>query len=42
MAQTGTNIDPRYLTYTKDEVQQILDDRMESEAVNDPTSLIDD
>ena len=36
----GTVIDPRYMTYNKDEVENILDNAVQISEESDPMSLV--
>jgi hypothetical protein len=40
MAGNRTQIDPRYLEYNKDEVEQILDGAVQMTENDDPMSLV--
>ena len=40
MADNRTQIDPRYLKYNKDEVEQILDGAVQMTENDDPMSLV--
>jgi len=40
MSDNKTNIDPRYLKYNKDEVEDILDNAVQISEESDPMSLV--
>jgi hypothetical protein len=40
MSDNKTNIDPRYLKYNKDEVEDILDHAVQISEESDPMSLV--
>lgn len=40
MSNDKTNIDPRYLKYNKDEVEDILDNAVQISEESDPMSLV--
>ena len=40
MSDNKTNIDPRYLKYNKDEVENILDNAVQISEESDPMSLV--
>ena len=40
MADTKTNIDPRYMKYNKDQVEAILDGAVQLTETDDPMSLV--
>ena len=40
MSSDKTNIDPRYLKYNKDEVENILDNAVQMSEESDPMSLV--
>ena len=41
MADNRTKVDPRYLKYNKDEVEEILDGAVQLTENNDPMSLVE-